>query len=98
MILVELYSKEDCKLCEEAQSVLDRVQKQFPFKFREFKLMPGDPYFEEYKEMFPVVHINKILAFKYRVSENMLRIKLQQIAGDARTPDVDPDEPTLERK
>jgi hypothetical protein len=41
--------------------------------------------------MFPVVHINKIQVFKYRVSENMLKIKLQQLAGELRTPDVDPD-------
>jgi hypothetical protein len=59
--------------------------------------MPGDPYFEEYKEMLPVVHINKVQVFKYRVSENMLKIKLQQLAGELRTPDADPDEPAIER-
>ncbi|MEK9138700.1 MAG: glutaredoxin family protein [Bacteroidota bacterium] len=97
MILVELYSKEDCHLCDEAKAVLERVQKQVPFKLREFKLMPGDQYFDEYKELFPVVHINKVPAFKYRVNENMLKIKLQQIAGEHRAQDIDPDEPGVER-
>ncbi len=97
MMLVELFSKEDCHLCEEAKAVLERVQKQVPFKFREFKLTPGDSNFDEFKEMFPVVYINKVPAFKYRVSENMLKIKLQQIAGDERPLDVDPDEPSVEK-
>jgi len=96
MILVELYSKEDCHLCDEARAVIERVKKQIPFTLREFKLTPGDQYFEEYKEMFPVVHINKVLSFKYRLTENMLRIKLQQIAGGSRGYDVDPDEPAVE--
>jgi hypothetical protein len=47
--------------------------------------------------MFPVVYVNKVPAFKYRVSENMLKIKLQQVAGDARSVDVDPDEPRVEK-
>jgi len=94
---VELFSKADCHLCDEAKAVLERVQKQIPFKFREFKLTAGDHNFDEFKEMFPVVLINKVPVFKYRVSENMLKIKLQQVAGDARTQDVDPGEPTVEK-
>jgi glutaredoxin len=86
MTLVELYSKEDCHLCEEAKALLEKMQKQIPFKFREFKLTPGDQYFEEYKEMFPVVHIDKELVFKHRVSEHMLKIKLQQVADTRQKP------------
>ena len=84
MTLVELYSKEECHLCDEARAVLEKVQKQMPFLLREFKLTPGDQYFEEYKEMFPVVHIDKELAFRHRVSENMLKIRLQQAANSDR--------------
>lgn len=87
MTLVELYSKENCHLCVEARAVLEKVQKQIPFMLREFKLTPGDQYFEEYKEMFPVVHIDKELAFKHRVSENMLKIRLQQAANSSRKRD-----------
>jgi hypothetical protein len=94
MTLVELYSKEDCHLCEEAKTVLEKVQKQIPFLLREFKLTPGDQYFEEYKEMFPVVHIDKELAFKHRVSENMLKIRLQQAANTDRKRDRDADGPS----
>ncbi|MBM2842099.1 MAG: glutaredoxin 2 [Bacteroidetes bacterium] len=97
MTLVELYSKEECHLCDEAKAVIERVQKRIQFKLREIKLTPGDPYFEEYKEMFPVVHINKVQVFKYRVSENMLKIKLQQVAIETRAPD-DPEAPSVDRK
>jgi len=78
MILVELYSGNDCSLCEEAKMVLQKVQREIPFTLREIKLVPGDEYHEEYKELIPVVHINKVLAFKYRVTEQMLRIRLRQ--------------------
>ena len=97
MTLVELYSKHDCHLCDEARVVIEKVQRQIPFTLREVKLMPGDPYFEEYKELFPVVHINKVQVFKYRVSENMLRIQLQQLARRPPTPD-NPDDPAIEKQ
>ncbi|HCV41918.1 MAG TPA: glutaredoxin family protein [Bacteroidetes bacterium] len=95
MTLVEIFSKEECHLCDDARAVINKVQQDIPFRLREFKLMPGDPYYEEYREWFPVVHINKALAFKYRVNENMFKIKLQQVAGDARNPNAEPDEPSI---
>lgn len=98
MTIVELYSKDDCHLCDEAKVVIKRVQRQIPFILREVKLMPGDPYFEEYKELFPVVHINKVQVFKYRVSESIFRIRLQQLAGASRSPDVDLDGPATEKQ
>ncbi len=82
MILVEMYSKDDCQLCDEAKAVLQSVQKEFPFAFKEIKLIPGEGSFEEYKEDFPVVHINKRFAFKHRLNENSVRIRLQQVANE----------------
>jgi len=79
IILVELYSKEGCHLCEEARSVLERVQQQVPFTLREIKLSPGEAYFDEYSEKVPVVHINRVPTFKYRVNERLLRAKLKHI-------------------
>jgi hypothetical protein len=32
--------------------------------------------------MFPVVHVDKVPAFKYRVNEQMLKIKLQQLMAE----------------
>lgn len=96
MMLVELYSKEDCHLCDDARAVLEKVQQDIPFKLREYKLAPGDEHFDEYKEMFPVVLIDKVPAFRYRINEHMLKITLQQIAGGTRPPDVQADDSTIE--
>ncbi len=82
MILVELYSKDDCHLCDEAKVVLEKVQKEILFTLREYKLTPGDTNWEEYKELFPVVHVEKKLAFKYRVNEQMLKIRLHQVQDE----------------
>jgi glutaredoxin len=87
MILVELFSKNDCHLCEEAKAVLEKVRREIPFTLKEIKLAEGDQQYDDYKELVPVVHINKVPAFKYRVNENMLRIKLQQLATSERRED-----------
>lgn len=84
MTLIELYSKEDCSLCDEALFVLEKVQKETPFALKVLKLLPGEGYFEEYKEDFPVIHINKRFAFKHRVNENMLKIRLQQVSNEGK--------------
>ena len=93
MILVELFSKDDCHLCDEALDVLQKVNKEIPFSLRVLTLIPGEAYFEEYKEDFPAIHINKRFAFKHRLNENMLKIRLQQILseGEHRTLEDDPD-------
>lgn len=87
MIFVDLYSKNDCALCEEAKVVLEKVRQVIPFVLREIKISAGEEHFEDYKEMVPVVHINQVMAFKHRVNENMLKIKLQQISSERKRPD-----------
>jgi len=87
MILVELYSKDDCHLCDDAKSVLEKVREQIPFTLREIKIIEGDSHFDEYKELVPVVHINKVRAFKYRVNEGMFKFRLLQVSKEMEHPD-----------
>ena len=77
MIFVELYSKDDCHLCDKAKEVLLKVQLRYPFEFKEIKIHEGDQWYEQYKERIPVVHINKNFAFQYRVPEKEFLSKLQ---------------------
>lgn len=77
MILVELYSKDDCHLCERAKSVLKSIQKLHPFELKEVNIHEGDEYYERYKERIPVVHINKKFAFQHRVPEQEFIAKLK---------------------
>ena len=98
MILVELYSKEDCHLCDEALSVLEKMQKEVPFQLKIITLSPGEDNFEEYKEDFPVLHINKRFAFKHRVNENMLKIRLHQVASEGKSAALEDDPDTRNEK
>lgn len=94
MTLVELYSKEDCSLCDEALSVLEKMLQDTPFTLRVLTLIPGEEYYDEYKEDFPVIHINKRFAFKHRINENVLRIRLQQVASEGKSITMEDDPET----
>jgi Glutaredoxin-like domain (DUF836). len=48
MILVELYSKDDCCLCDEAKAILMKVREEIPFEFREIKLNDDEHLINEY--------------------------------------------------
>ncbi|MFQ5797780.1 MAG: glutaredoxin family protein [Bacteroidota bacterium] len=73
MILVELYSKQDCYLCDQARSLLEQVRKEIPFDLSEIKIAPGDRWYDQFKESIPVIYVGKKLAFRYRVDEEKLR-------------------------
>jgi Glutaredoxin-like domain (DUF836) len=72
MKTVTLISKDDCHLCDVAKSVLLKAQKKIAFDLKEKKITPGKPEFEMYHERVPVVLINEVFAFQYRVSELQL--------------------------
>ncbi len=75
-IKVEIYSKSDCHLCDEAKSVLLKVQQEIPFDFFEVDITKNRKLFTEYKEQIPVVFICGKKAFKFRVNEKELRRQL----------------------
>ncbi len=75
-IKVEIYSKSDCHLCDEAKSVLSKVKQEIPFDFFEVDITSNRELFTEYKEQIPVVFICGKKAFKFRVNEKELRRKL----------------------
>jgi hypothetical protein len=79
MIHVELFSREDCHLCEDALAVLRNVQRDIPFSLKERRLVPGDPFYESFKEKVPVVLINHEETFHFRVDEYALRRKLHTL-------------------
>ncbi len=52
MILVELYSKDDCCLCDEAKAILLKVREEIPFELREVKLNDDENLINEYAPKF----------------------------------------------
>ena len=77
MILVELYSKDDCHLCEIAKKIVLTVQRGHPFEFKEKKILESDERYEEFKERIPVIYIDKKFAFQHRVTEQEFIEKLR---------------------
>lgn len=83
MTTVELISKDQCHLCEEALEVLNRVLAEIPFDLQIRKLQEGDPEFELYRIRFPVVLIDGEFGFQYRVPEKPFRMMLRKKSDDA---------------
>ncbi len=67
MVIVTLYSKEDCCLCLDAKAIIRTLQKDFPFVLEEVDITSRPDLYEKFKEEIPVVFINERKAFKYRV-------------------------------
>ncbi len=77
MVLVEIFSKDDCHLCEVARASLEQLQRRHPFELRETKIREGDPLFDQMKGRVPVIHIGGSYAFHFKVPEEefMARVK-----------------------
>ena len=80
MTLVELYSKDDCHLCDVVKELLVKMQQSHTFELREIKIQEGDDLFDELKERIPVVYINNNFAFQYRISEKDFINRLRQLS------------------
>ncbi|MBI4590670.1 MAG: glutaredoxin family protein [Candidatus Rokubacteria bacterium] len=76
MIVVEVYGKRDCCLCDEAKAVLLRVRREIPFDLREIDIESTPGLHEDYKERIPLILINGRPAFKFRVDVEALRRRL----------------------
>ena len=80
MILVELYSKDDCHLCEVAKATLIKARSVYSFELREIKIHDGDEQFESFRDRIPVIQINKEFAYQYRVPEGDLLRRLKRLS------------------
>ena len=65
--LVTLYTRRGCCLCDEAKAVLSAAQGRAAFDYEEVDI-DGDPELVRiYNDEVPVIAINRVKAFKYRV-------------------------------
>ena len=78
---VTLYTRAGCHLCEEARKALDGARAREPFDL-EILDIDGDPELRRlYDYEVPVIAIDGVKAFKYRVSEAELLKKLRARRG-----------------
>ncbi len=79
MITIEVMTKKDCCLCDEAKEVIEQVISEFPAKLKMTDIESDPELFERYKEKIPVVLINRKESFVYKVHPVTLRKKLEQL-------------------
>jgi hypothetical protein len=68
-MIVRIYSKPNCCLCEQAKAVLERVRERLPFELLEEDIRGSPELFERYRYDIPVVTIDGRQAFKLRLDE-----------------------------
>ncbi len=76
-VVVEVYGKPECHLCDEAKAQLRRLQRRHGFALREVDISADARLLAEYGTRIPLVWINGRLACKYRVEERIFLQKLR---------------------
>lgn len=79
MIIITIYGKKGCHLCEEAEDVVAKVGKDYKITIQKIDIEKDKELFARYKEKIPVIAINGEEEFVYKVNEKRLRKKLDTI-------------------
>jgi glutaredoxin len=75
---VTLYTRVRCHLCDDAKAVLDDVRRERPFDLDVIDVDSDATLREQYGLEVPVIAIDGRKAFKYRVTAEQLREKLDR--------------------
>lgn len=90
---VDIYSKPACSLCEEAIATVERVRARIPFFLAIVDIRQSPELFDTWRYEIPVVLINGHPAFKHRVDEAELEVRLRRaMAGTSVAVSGDRDE------
>jgi glutaredoxin len=71
-VIVTLFTRPGCHLCEEARESLERVQTRAPFTLQEVNIELDDALHTRYLERIPVVRVGDEDLFEYEVDEDAL--------------------------
>ena len=72
-----MYTRAGCHLCEEAKRVIEATRGRADFDYREVDIDGDEELRRRYNDEVPVVAINGVKAFKYRVEAKELLKKLE---------------------
>ena len=75
---VILYGKKECCLCDEALELLLKVKVSLPFELEKRDITGDRELLEKFGLKIPVIVVDGVEVFKYRVNENRLRALLNQ--------------------
>jgi glutaredoxin len=82
---VEIYSKPDCPLCDEAKQVLEEVRAHLDFELIEVNIESDPVLYESYRYDIPVVFVDGQKAFKHRLDRSAVEDRLRR-AGTSVAP------------
>ena len=75
-IKLQLYTKADCPLCDEAKRSLEQLSAQFPVQIEEIDITANMGLFTKYKELIPALELEGERLFAHRIHVNGLKRKL----------------------
>lgn len=94
-VLVRIYSKPGCHLCDIAKDRVENVRRRVGFDLQVVDISTDPDLIEKYAQRIPVVTIGDEEAFAYRVSEKLLEKRLARCgvrhrgSGSAPPPSTD---------
>jgi glutaredoxin len=74
---VTLYTRPGCHLCDEARTVLERLQRRLPFALEERDITADDDLHSRYLERIPVIALDGEELFDFFVDEAVLSERLR---------------------
>ena len=81
MVLVTLYGKPGCHLCEDAREVVERVRADHPFELRQVDVSLDPGLHREYGERIPVLELDGVELFEFHVDEAELVRRVDRVDG-----------------
>ncbi len=79
MITIEVMTKKDCCLCDDAKEIIEQVIAEMPAELKMTDIESDPGLFERYQDKIPVVLINGEESFVYKVHPITLRKKLEKL-------------------
>jgi glutaredoxin len=76
-IKLQLYTKSDCPLCDEAKDALRQVKAQFPIQVEETDITADLGLFIKYKNLIPVLEMEGRRLFVHHIDTRRLRRQLR---------------------
>ena len=75
-IKLQLYTKADCPLCDEAKESLELLTEQFPIHIEEIDITLNLALFTKYKNLIPVLELEEKRLFVHHIDVKALKRKL----------------------
>ena len=75
---VILYGKKECCLCDDAMEILQKVNASLPIDLEKRDISDDGELLERFGLKIPVIFVDGVEVFKYRVNENRLRALLSR--------------------